>query len=78
MPEMTGARFLAETLQGYGVSHYFFMPVSVAEAMPHMEELGIARIMAHSEKSAAYMADAYGRVSRTAGVCGAQSVGADF
>ncbi len=76
MPQMTGARFLAETLKAYGVSHYFFMPVSVAEAMPHMEELGIARIMAHSEKSAAYMADAYGRVSRTAGVCGAQSVGA--
>ncbi len=76
MPKMTGARFLAETLKAYGVSHYFFMPVSVAEAMPHMEELGIARIMAHSEKSAAYMADAYGRVSRSAGVCGAQSVGA--
>lgn len=76
MPKMTGAQFLAETLKAYGVSHYFFMPVSVAEAMPHMEEQGIARIMAHSEKSAAYMADAYGRVTRTAGVCGAQSVGA--
>lgn len=76
MPKMTGARFLAETLEAYGVSHYFFMPVSVAEAMPHMEELGIDRIMAHSEKSAAYMADAYGRVSRSPGVVGAQSVGA--
>ncbi len=76
MPKMTGARFLAETLKAYDVSHYFFMPVSVAEAMPHMEELGIARIMAHSEKSAAYMADAYGRVKRAPGVCGAQSVGA--
>lgn len=76
MPKMTGARFLAETLKAYDVSHYFFMPVSVAEAMPHMEELGIDRIMAHSEKSAAYMADAYGRVRRTPGVVGAQSVGA--
>lgn len=73
---MTGARFLAETLQGYGVSHFFFMPVVVPESMPDMEELGIARIMAHSEKSAAYMADAYGRVSRSVGVCGSQSVGA--
>lgn len=76
MPKKTGARFLAETLQAYGVSHYFFMPVSVVHAMPHFEELGIARIMAHSEIAAAYMADGYGRVSRSAGVCGAQSVGA--
>jgi acetolactate synthase-1/2/3 large subunit len=75
MPKMTGAQFLAETMHGYGVTHFFFMPVSVPEAMPHMERLGIHRIMAHSEKSAAYMADAYGRVSKTAGMCGAQSVG---
>ncbi len=76
MPKMTGARFLAETLKGYGVSHFFFMPVVVPESMPDMEELGIARIMAHSEKSAAYMADAYGRVTRSVGFCGSQSVGA--
>lgn len=76
MPQMTGAKFLAETLHGYGVTHFFFMPVVVPQAMPEMERLGIRRIMAHSEKSAAYMADAYGRVSRSAGVCGAQSVGA--
>ncbi len=76
MPKMTGARFLAETLKGYGATHFFFMPVVVPESMPHMEELGIARIMAHSEKSAAYMADAYGRVKRSPAFCGAQSVGA--
>jgi acetolactate synthase-1/2/3 large subunit len=75
MPKMTGAQFLAETLHGYGVTHFFFMPVSVPEAMPHMERLGIHRIMAHSEKSAAYMADGFGRVSKSVGVCGAQSVG---
>ena len=76
MPTMTGARFLAETLNGYQVTHYFFMPVSVPEAMPELERLGIARIMAHSEKGAAYMADGYARVSGKVGVCGAQSVGA--
>jgi acetolactate synthase-1/2/3 large subunit len=76
MPPMTGAQFFAETLHGYGVTHFFFMPVIVPESMPEMERLGIRRIMAHSEKSAAYMADAYGRVSRSAGVCGSQSVGA--
>jgi acetolactate synthase-1/2/3 large subunit len=41
-----------------------------------MEKLGIKRIMAHCEKAAAYMADAYARVSRRAGICMAQSVGA--
>ena len=76
MPKMTGARFLAETFHGYGVTHFFFMPVIVPEAMPEMERLGIARIMTHGEKAAAYMADAYGRVRHAVGVCGAQSVGA--
>ncbi len=76
MPTMTGARFLAETLHGYGVTHFFFMPVIVPEAMPEMERLGIARIMTHGEKAAAYMADAYGRMKHGVGVCGAQSVGA--
>ena len=76
MPKMTGARFLAETLHGYGVTHFFFMPVIVPEAMPEMERLGIARIMTHGEKAAAYMADAYARVRHGIGVCGAQSVGA--
>ena len=52
------------------------MPVSVPEAMPEFDRFGITSIMAHSEKGAAYMADAYGRVSGRVGVCGAQSVGA--
>lgn len=76
MPKMTGARFLAETLSGYGVTHFFFMPVVVPEAMPEMERLGIRRIMTHGEKAAAYMADAFGRVKGSVGVCGSQSVGA--
>ncbi len=76
MPRMTGARFLAQTLHGYGVTHFFFMPVIVPEAMPEMERLGITRIMTHGEKAAAYMADAYGRMRHGVGVCGAQSVGA--
>ena len=76
MPKMTGARFLAETFHGYGVTHFFFMPVIVPHAMPELERLGIARIMAHGEKPAAYMADGYARVSGRVGVCGAQSVGA--
>ncbi|MCI0776179.1 MAG: thiamine pyrophosphate-binding protein [Chloroflexi bacterium] len=76
MPMMSGAHFLAETLHGYGVSHFFFMPVIVPDAMPELERLGITRVMTHGEKPAAYMADAYARVSRSVGFCGAQSVGA--
>ena len=76
MPTMSGARFLAETLHGYGVTHYFFMPVSVPEAMPELERVGVEPVMAHTEKGAAYMADGYARISGGAGVCGAQSVGA--
>jgi len=76
MTEMTGGEFLAETLHGYGVTHFFFMPVIVDDSMVRMEELGIARIMAHSEKPAAYMADGYARVKGSIAFCGAQSVGA--
>jgi acetolactate synthase-1/2/3 large subunit len=76
MPPMNGARFIAETMHGYGVTHFFLMPVIIPESMPHLEELGIQRVMGHSEKGVAYMADGYGRVSGRPGVCGAQSVGA--
>ena len=76
MTVMTGGRFIAETFKGYGVTHVFFMPVIIPRALLEMERLGIVRIMAHCEKAAAYMADAYARVSRRAGVCMAQSVGA--
>jgi acetolactate synthase I/II/III large subunit len=73
---MTGGRFIAETFKGYGVTHVFFMPVIIPRALLEMEKLGIKRIMAHCEKAAAYMADAYARVSRRPGICMAQSVGA--
>ncbi|GIT18412.1 MAG: hypothetical protein CM1200mP39_12180 [Dehalococcoidia bacterium] len=46
MTQMSGAAFLAETMHGYGVTHFFFMPVIVDDAMPHMEKLGITRVMA--------------------------------
>nr|MCS5643272.1 thiamine pyrophosphate-binding protein [Dehalococcoidia bacterium] len=76
MTQMSGAAFLAETMHGYGVTHFFFMPVIVDDAMPHMEKLGITRVMAHSEKPVAYMADGYARVKGSVSFCGAQSVGA--
>tara|TARA_B100000749_G_scaffold155638_1_gene119532 strand:+ start:1751 stop:3421 length:1671 start_codon:yes stop_codon:yes gene_type:complete len=76
MPTMTGGRFMAETLHGYGVTHVFFVPVIIQRAMLEMEKLGIKRILTHGEKAAAYMADGYARASHKVGVCAAQNVGA--
>jgi len=76
MPKMTGARFLAETLKAYDVSHVFFMPYIMPEAMHEFDKIGIKRVMAHSEKGAAYMADGYARTGRKPAVVMCQSVGA--
>ena len=76
MPIMTGGRFMAETLHGYGVTHVFFVPVIIQRALLEMEKLGIKRILTHGEKAAAYMADGYARASHKPGICAAQNVGA--
>src|SRR4030042_472049 len=74
--KVTGAKFIAETLKGYGVTHVFFVEAILRKTLVEMEVLGIKRILAHTEKAAAYMADGYARVSGRAGICMAQSVGA--
>ncbi len=76
MPTMTGGRFLAETMHGYGLTHVFFMPYIAPRALMEMANLGIKRVQTHGEKAAAYMADAYARVKRAPSLCMAQSVGA--
>ncbi|MBL8989297.1 MAG: thiamine pyrophosphate-binding protein [Gemmatimonadetes bacterium] len=73
---ISGARYVAETLALYGVSHVFYVDAILRRSMVDMEELGIRRVVVHSEKAAAYMADGYARVSGRPGVCMAQSVGA--
>jgi acetolactate synthase-1/2/3 large subunit len=72
----SGARHLAESLAGYGVTHVFYVDAILRRAMVDLEALGIRRILVHGEKAAAYMADGYARVARRPGVCLAQSVGA--
>jgi len=76
MPRMTGYRALAETLEGYGVTHVFLVPAILTPALAEMEDTGITRVTTHSELSAAYMADGYARAARRPGVCMAQAVGA--
>lgn len=73
---MTGGRFIAETIKAQGISHVFFMDAVLRRALTEMEELGIKRILGHSEKGIAYMADGYARALRRPAVCMAQSVGA--
>ena len=74
--EITGARYIAEALKHLGVTHVFFMDAVLRRTLVEMEQVGITRVLAHSEKAAAYMADAYARVTGRVGVCMAQSVGA--
>ena len=74
--KMTGARFLAEMLKGYGLTHVFFMPHIMPAAMNEFDKVGIKHIMAHSEKGAAYMADGYARTAKRPAVVMCQSVGA--
>lgn len=76
MPQITGAKLLAETLKGYDVSTVFYVPAIIDLALMEMDQLGIKRVLAHTEKAAAYMADGYARTSHRVGVCFAQSVGA--
>ncbi|MFC1717873.1 thiamine pyrophosphate-binding protein [Candidatus Poribacteria bacterium] len=74
--KMSGGRFIAEMCSSYGVTHVFFVEAILRQTLMEMESLGIRRVLAHSEKAAAYMADGYARTSRRPGICMAQSVGA--
>jgi acetolactate synthase-1/2/3 large subunit len=76
MAAMTGYRYFAEMMKGYGITHAFFVPTILMEAMAEMDELGIQKILTHGEKAAAYMADGYARASGRPGLCLAQQIGA--
>ncbi|HEY4371898.1 MAG TPA: thiamine pyrophosphate-binding protein [Burkholderiales bacterium] len=77
MAKMTGAQVMADMLKGYDVSHVFMVPAVLRRSFAEMEfRTNIARVHAHGEKSAVYMADGYARASGKPGVCMAQVVGA--
>ena len=75
MPRMTGSRYFAEAMRGYGVSHIFYVNSIVREAMDEMNKVGVTRVVTHGEKAAAYMADGYARASHRPGVCLCQDIG---
>ena len=76
MPKMTGSRLFAEMLHGYGVTHVFFVPTILMDALAEMDSLGIQKILTHGEKAAVYMADGYARAKGGPGVCLGQQIGA--
>jgi len=75
MTRQSGARFIAQTFHQYGVTHVFLVPAILLKACAEMESFGITRVVAHSEKSTAYMADGYARASGRPGACLAQHIG---
>ena len=74
--KMTGSKFIAETIKGYGITHIFHMETVLLKTLVELEALGVKRILTHGEKAAAYMADGYARARRGPAICMAQSVGA--
>jgi acetolactate synthase-1/2/3 large subunit len=73
---LTGAEWLARTLAANGTSHVFFIDAVLRRTLIELGTLGVTRVLAHAEKSAAYMADGYARIAGRPGICFAQSVGA--
>ncbi|MBV8119549.1 MAG: thiamine pyrophosphate-binding protein [Alphaproteobacteria bacterium] len=73
---INGAQWLARALAGSGITHVFFVESVLRRTLLELDDLGVTRVLAHSEKAAAYMADGYARIMGLPGVCMAQSVGA--
>ena len=73
---ITGAEFLARSLAANGTTHVFFIDAVLRRTLIELGTLGVQRVLGHSEKAVAYMADGYARIAGRPGVCFAQSVGA--
>ena len=81
MPEappetMNGAEWLARTIHATGTTHVFWVDAVLRRTLVELGVLGVTRVLAHTEKSAVYMADGYARISGRPALCFAQSVGA--
>jgi len=75
--KISGAEYLARTMDAYGVTAVFFVPTILSRTLYEMEaRTPIRRVLTHGEKAAVYMADGYARATGRPGVCMAQTVGA--
>ena len=52
---MTGGRFIAEFLEKAGTKAVFYVPTILSRPLAEMDNMKIKRVLAHAEKSAAYM-----------------------
>ena len=75
--KLNGATWLVESLKASGINHFFFVDAVLRRSLLEMERLGVQPVLAHTEKAAVYMADAYGRIAGVPGVVAAQSVTLD-
>ena len=76
MEPITGAEYLARSLAANGHTHVFFIDAVLRRTLIELGALGVQRVLGHSEKGVAYMADGYARIAGRPAVCFAQSVGA--
>jgi len=76
MEPITGAEYLARSLAANGTTHVFFIDAVLRRTLIELGTLGVQRVLGHSEKAVAYMADGYARIAGRPAVCFAQSVGA--
>ena len=78
MNQLSGAEALVRLLQGHGVRHIFGLcgdtSLPFYDALYRLDH-GIVHILTRDERSAAYMADAYARVTGRVGVCEGPSGG---
>ena len=65
---VTGAEFLARSLAANGTTHVFFIDAVLRRTLIELGTLGVQRVLGHSEKAVAYMADGYARVAGRPGV----------
>jgi acetolactate synthase-1/2/3 large subunit len=73
---ITGAEFFARSLAANGTTHVFFIDAVLRRTLIELGAIGVTRVLGHSEKAVAYMADGYARIAGRPAVCFAQSVGA--
>jgi len=76
MSKTSGAKLLVDMIQGYGITHLFYVPQIISRALAATDETSIQRIVTHSEKAAAYMADGYARARGGPSICMSQPIGA--
>jgi len=78
MPQITGAEAAVRTLQLHGVKHIFGLcgdtSLPFYDALARLDH-GIDHVLTRDERGAAYMADAYARLTGKVGVCEGPSGG---